>query len=147
ELGDSRALLPIRECLENDSEIQLKYTAIRALGNLSSNDARIVLLDKISDKTFQNKEFNEKKEYFHILSRWKDQEMIDYLIKILKKKTFIPNSKIYEIRACAAHGLGLIGSRDALPFLYKSQRENNKLLNEFSESAIKRIDHESQKSG
>ena len=147
ELGDSRVLAPIIECLEDDSEIQLKFTAIRALGSLSSKDARIVLLDKISAKTFQNKEFNEKKEYFHILSRWKDQEMIDYLIKVLMKKTLFSNSKIYENRACAAYSLGLIGSREALPFLSKCQRDNNRLLNEFSDSAIKRINHESQKSG
>jgi HEAT repeat protein len=145
ELGDPRALPPIIECLEDDSEIQLKFTAIRALGSLSSNEARKVLLDKISEKTFQNKELNEKKEYFHILSRWKDKEMIDCLIKNLMKKTLFSNSKVYETRACAAYSLGLIGSEDALPFLYKCQRDNNKLLKEFSDSAINRIDHESQK--
>ncbi len=145
ELGDSRALSSIIEGLENDSEIQLKFTAIRALGSLSSNEARKVLLGKIFEKTFQNKEFNEKKEYFHILSRWKDKEMIDCLIKILMKKTLFFNSKVYESRACAAYSLGLIASRDALPFLYKCQRNNNRLLKEFSDSAIKRIDHESQK--
>jgi len=147
EFGDSRALSPILEYLEDDSEIQLKYTAIRALGSLSSSDTRQVLLDKISEKTFQNKEFNEKKEYFHVLSRWKDQEMIDCLIKILMKKTLFSNLKVYESRACAAYSLGLIGSEEALPFLYKCQRDSNKLLKEFSDSAIKRIEHESQKRG
>ncbi len=147
ELGDSRGLLPIIECLDDNSDIQLKFTAIRALGRLASNDARKVLLDKIFKKTFLNKEFNEKKEYFHILSRWKDKEMIACLIKILMKKTLFSNSKVYENRACAAYSLGLIGSRDALPFLYKCQKDNNKLIKEFSDSAIKRIDHESQKQG
>lgn len=147
ELGDFRALAPIIKCLEDDSEIKLKFTAIRSLGSLSSKDARKVLLDKIFGKTFQNKEFNEKKEYFHALSRWKDKEMIACLIKILMKKTLFPNSKVYENRACAAYSLGLIASPDALPFLYKCQKDNNKLLKEFSDSAIKRIDHGSQKQG
>jgi hypothetical protein len=147
EVGDSRAISPIIDCLENDSEIQLKYTAIRALGSLESSDARKVLLNIISEKTFQHKEFNEKKEYFHVLSRWKDDVMIECLIKILMKKTLFSNSKVYENRACAAYALGLIGSRDALPFLNKCQKDNNKRLREFSESAIKRIDYESQKQG
>jgi hypothetical protein len=147
ELGDARALAPIIECLENDSEIQLKFTAIRALGSLSTDDARNVLVNKISDKDFLNKEFNEKKEYFQMLSRWKDQETIDIVTGILMKKSFFPGLKIFENRACAAYCLGLIGSRETLPLLYKCQKEKNKLLREFSDSAIKRIDHGSQKLG
>jgi len=145
ELGDGRALSPIVECLEDESEIQLKYTAIRALGSLLSDDARKVLVDKISEKTFLNKEFNEKKEYFQILSRWKDQETIDYVTRVLMKKSLISTSNAIEKRACAAYCLGLIGSRDTLPSLYKCRKEKNKLLREYTDSAIKRIDHDSHK--
>ncbi|MBC2714234.1 MAG: HEAT repeat domain-containing protein [Desulfobacteraceae bacterium] len=147
ELGDPRALPVLIECLSDDSDIQLKFASIRALGSLASEDARIVLLKNISAKTFHNKKFNEKKEYFHVLSRWKDQEMIDFLIRVLAKKTLFSNSKVHEKRACAAYCLGLIGSRDALPFLYKCQGAGHKVLKEFSDSAIKRIEHESQKRG
>jgi HEAT repeat protein len=147
ELGDARALAPIIECLEDDSEIQLKYTAIRALGSLPTDAARDVLINKISDKDFLNKDFNEKKEYFQMLSRWKDQETIDSVTRILMKKSLFSGLKVVENRACAAYCLGLIGSRDTLPLLYKCQKEKNRLLREFSDSAIQRIDHESQKQG
>jgi hypothetical protein len=147
ELGDARALAPIIECLDDESEIQLKFTAIRALGSLSSEEVRKFVVNKMSDKIFLNKEFNEKKEYFQILSLWKDQETIDFVISILMKKSLFSTSKTIENRACAAFCLGIIGSRDALPFLYKCQKEKTKLIREYSDSAIKRIDHESQKQG
>ena len=145
ELGDLRALAPIAQCIEDDCEIQLRYTAIRALGSLALNESRTILLDKIFAKSFDNKEFNEKKEYFQVLSRWKDKEMIDCLIRILMKKTLFVNSKVYEKRACAAYSLGLIASTEALPFLYKCRKSNNKLLQQYCQSSIQRIENEHQK--
>lgn len=147
ELGDERALAPITECLEAGVENQLRFTAIRALGSLLLDDARKILLNKVFDKAFESKDFNEKKEYFQMLSRWKDNEMVDCLIKILTKKTLFANAKVYEKKACAAHSLGLIGDTEALPFLYKTQQSNNKLLQEYSQYAIKRIDNERHRKG
>jgi hypothetical protein len=46
-----------------------------------------------------------------------------------------------ENRACAAYGLGLLGNTDALQILHKMKGESNKLLREFSYTAIKRLEH------
>lgn len=145
ELGDARALAPISECLEGDSEVQLRYAAIRALGSLSLDEGRNTLLDRILAKSFDNKEFNEKKEYFQVLSRWNDREMIAFMVKILMKKKIFANTKVYEKKACAAYCLGLIGNSEVLQYLYKTQKAGNKLLRQYSESAIQRIDNERHK--
>lgn len=146
ELGDARCLPALEACLSDGVENQLRFTAIRAIGTIASEEARRVLAGKIVEKSFDNKAVNEKKEYFQVLSRWKDKKTIALMIGILVKKGYFSSSKIDENRACAAFGLGLIGAEEALPHLYKCQNARNKLLSEFSAAAIKRIENDIQKS-
>ncbi len=99
-------------------------------------------MDKISDKNFKNKNFEEKKEFFEALSWWKDPEVFNYLVKILKTKSFFNRSKIAENKACAAHALGLSGNKDAIPVLEKFKDSGNKLLREFANGALRKLIHE-----
>jgi len=147
EHGDARCLPALSECLADGVENQLRFTAIRALGAVGSEEARAILMGKIAEKPFLNKDFNEKKEYFQVLSRWQDQAMVEAFIGVLMKKGILSSAKIDENRACAAYGLGLMGAREALPYLYKCRNARNKLLSEFSDDAIKRIENEIQKQG
>jgi hypothetical protein len=99
-------------------------------------------MDRIADREFREKDFEEKKEHFEVLSKWKDREVLDFFTETIKKKAFFfGGSKVDENRACAAYGLGLLGNKDALQILHKMKGENNKLLREFSYTAIKRLEH------
>ena len=61
---------------------------------------------------------------------------------MLKRKSFLFSSaKMDEIRACSAYALGLVGNRDALPYLTKTKGDSCKLVREFSFTAIKRLEH------
>ncbi len=141
ELKDARAVAPIAEFLNEDNDAQLRYTAIRALGRLATAEAREILLASVREKAFDSRDFSEKKEYFQILSRWNDKEMREAMTSILMKKTLFLSAKGYEKKACAALGLGLLGSRDALPVLYKNRKSGSKLLQECCQDAIARIDN------
>jgi HEAT repeat protein len=90
---------------------------------------------------FKERDFDEKREFYEVLSRWKDAEVFDFLIRALKKKSFFGRARNYENRACAAFCLGLLGNKDALTLLNKYKSSNNKLLREFSYTAIKRLEH------
>lgn len=140
ELGGSGVLQTLRECLE-DPDSQVRFAALRALGSVGSEAAKRILVNKIVDKNFKDRDFDEKKEYFEVLSRWKDNEIFDFVIVNLKKKTFFGRAKNYENRACAAYSLGLIGRADAIPVLQKFRNDGNKLLREFVHAAIKRLQH------
>jgi HEAT repeat protein len=98
-------------------------------------------MDKIMDKHFRDNVFEEKKEYFEVLSTWKDREVYEFLVKTLKKKAFWKRAKNFEKRACAAYCIGLIGNKDAIPLLNKFKGTSNKLLREFCFTAIKRLEH------
>ncbi len=140
ELGGGGVLVALRDCLV-DPDQQVRSAALRALGNVGSEAAKRVILDKISANEFKDKDFEEKKEYFEVLSRWKDEEVLNYLGKLIKKSAFFGRSKIFENKACAAYCLGLIGNSDALPLLNKHKNSGNKLLREFVSTALKRIEH------
>lgn len=140
ELGGREVIQTLKECLD-DPDVQVRVLSAKALASSGSEAAKKIILEKISDKMFKEKEFEEKREFYEILSKWKDAEVFDFLLRALKKKTFFGRAKNYESRACAAFCLGLLGNKDALPILYKHKKSNNKLLREFSYTAIKRIEY------
>lgn len=140
ELGGAGVLQTLRECLD-DPDNSVRSVALRALGNVHSEAAKRILMNKILDKNFNDRDFEEKKEYFEVLSRWKDDEIYGFLTSALKKKTFFRRAKNYEYRSCAAYCLGLMGNADALPLLQKFRNDGNKMLKEFVYTAIKRIEY------
>jgi HEAT repeat protein len=140
ELGGGGVLQALRECLD-DPEIQVRVASLKAFGTMGSEAAKRIIMNKVSEKNFKDKEFEEKREFFEVLARWKDREIFGFLSGILKSKTFFGKTKNYENRACAAYGLGLIGNPEALSLLNKCKNDSNKLLREITHAAIKRIEN------
>jgi len=141
ELGGPGVIVALRDSLD-DPEVQVRIAALKALGNIGSEAAKRIILDRINDKKFKDKEFDEKKDYFEIISKWKDKEVFDFLVQILKQKTFFGSTKNDENRACAAYSLGLLGNKDALNILNKYKNDGSKLIKEFAFTAIRKLEHE-----
>jgi HEAT repeat protein len=140
ELGGKDVIQTLRECLD-DPDMQVRVSAAKAFSTLGSEASKRIMMDKISEKIFKEKDFEEKKEFFEALAKWKDAEMSEFLMKILRTKSFFGRAKLLENKACAAFTLGLIGNKEALPMLYKFRDSGHKLLREFSSAAVKRIEH------
>lgn len=141
ELGGGSVLQALRDCLE-DADAQVRSAALKALCNLGSEASKRIILNKVNDKLFKDMEFEEKKEFIEALSRWKDDEIYNFLAATVRQNVFFGRSKNYENRACAASALGLLGRKDALPMLQKMRNDSNKLLREAVLLAIKRIMHD-----
>ncbi len=140
ELGGREVVQTLKEYL-NDPDMQVRIASAKAFAAIGSEAAKKILFDYISDKTFKEKDFEEKKEIFEVLSRWKDDDVFEFLIKILKTKSFFSRAKITENKACSALCLGLLGNKDALPMLHKLADSNNNLLREFAYTAVKRLEY------
>lgn len=141
ELGGPGVIVALRDSLD-DPEVQVRIAALKALGNIGSEAPKRIILDRIIDKKFKDKEFDEKKDYFEIISKWKDQEVFDFLVHMLKQKTFFGSTKNDENRACAAYSLGLLGNKDALNILNKYKNDGSKLIKEFTFTSIRKLEHE-----
>jgi len=140
ELGGANVVVALRDCLD-DEDIQVRSSALKALGNIGSEASKRIIMDRIGDKRFRDRDFDEKKEYFEVLSRWKDSEVFSFLVKRIRNKSFFLTAKDYEEKSCVAYCFGLIGNRDALPVLNKFRGSGNKLLREMTTGAIKRLEH------
>jgi HEAT repeat protein len=141
ELGGPGVIVALRDSLD-DPEVQVRIAVLKALGNIGSEAAKRIILDRIIDKKFKDKEFDEKKDYFEIISKWKDKEIFDFLVQTLKRKTFFGSTKNDENRACAAYSLGLLGNKDALNILNKYKNDGSKLIKEFTFTSIRKLEHE-----
>jgi len=141
ELGGHDVIQTLRECLD-DADAEVRVTAARAFGTIGSEVAKKIILDKISHKMFKEKAFDEKKEFYEVLLRWKDQAVFDFLTTAVRKKTLFGRAKNDENRACAAFCLGLLGRKEALPDLQSLRESGNKLLQDFVHAAIRKLEHD-----
>ena len=141
ELGGRDVIQTLRECLD-DPDAEVRLTAAKAFGTIGSEVAKKIIFDKISNKMFKDKDFDEKKEVYEVLLRWKDQSVFDFLMTTLRKKTLFGRAKNDENRACAAFCLGLLGKKDAFPDLRSLTESNNKLLKDFAHAAIRKLEHD-----
>lgn len=140
DLGGQEIIKPLKDHL-NAPDAGVRIESARALGIIGSIAAKRILLERISDKMFKEKDIEEKKLFYEILSKWKDEEVFDFLIGILKKGSFLWWDKNYDEKACAAFCLGLVGNRDALPYLRKYNDSKHQLLKEFTQSAIRKLEY------
>ena len=140
ELGGREVVQTLRECLD-DADVQVRTAAAKAFASIGSEASKKIILDKIAGKEFREKDFEEKREFFEVLSHWKDTDVYDFLVKMLKTRSFFNRTKLLESKAAAAFCLGLIGNKDALPLLHKMKDSSNKLLRDFSYTAIKKLEY------
>ena len=140
ELKSPLALHPLKELLD-DPDHSLRKASADALGRIGSEAAKRMLLEKISEKRFAKKDFEEKREFYEVLSRWNDREVAELMLRQIGKRSFFRRSRNDENRACAAYSLGLMGIQDALPLLHRMKESKNKLLREYVNAAIMRINH------
>jgi len=140
ELGGDKSETVLKKCLQ-DHDVNIRRIALSSLGCMGSDASKQIIMEQIVDKQFNEKSFYEKKAYFEALAYWKGRDVYEFLIKILEKRSFFFSSKDYDKKACAVYCLGLLGSKDAVPLLSRYRKASNKLLREFSFSAIQRIEN------
>jgi len=133
-------LQTLRDCLD-DAEPSIRKIAVKALGSIGSETAKRIILERLSEKEFRGKDFDEKRDFYEILARWNHADVVDFLIGTLKKRALFGKAKVDENRACAAYCLGLMGNKDSLPVLSRLRESKNKLLRESVNTAIRKIEH------
>lgn len=141
ELGGRDVIQTLRECLD-DADAEVRMAAAKAFGTIGTEVAKKIILEKISNKIFKDKDFDEKKAFYEVLSRWKDQTVFDFLMTALRKKTLFGRAKNDENRACAAFCLGFLGRKDALPELQSLRESSSNLLKDFVHTAIRKLEHD-----
>jgi hypothetical protein len=139
EFGDDSIIDTLEDRLQDD-DINIRNASLHALGHVASPAAKKIVMEQISHPSFNDKTIEEKKEHFKTLSRWNEKDVYEFCIQLITKKSLWKRSQQYETKACAAEILGILGSRDALPVLRKCKTSRNRLLQESSDTAMRRIE-------
>jgi len=140
-MGTGDVLQVLKDCLHDTDEL-VRLAAVRAVGLIGTPVSKKILIDRITDKGFRDKSYNEKREFYEVLAKWRDNDVVGLLIKALKRKTLFKRARNTETRAAAAHGLGITGAQEALDHLVRLRNVKNRLLRENVQAAIKRITDE-----
>ena len=118
----------------------MRISAVRALGHIRADNAKRIIIEHIKEnRVFVNKDYEEKRCFFEVLSLWKENDVADFIAGFLKKRPHFNRKKHYENMACAAYALGRIGKREFLPLLKKYERSSDALLREHIKNAMRSI--------
>jgi HEAT repeat protein len=148
-LGDFKdsGSLPVLQAGFDDGDSLVRLTAVSVLGSLAADVpqfagfVRDAIVEKISGKSFEDREFREKKSFYEALAVVRDRGVEESMLDIIKKKVFFGTKKQAETKACAAHYLGLAECREALPILEKLAGSSDPLIAEYAAAAGQRISH------
>ncbi len=139
EHGGDNVIPVLINCLKDDDS-GIRTETLRAIKSIGSCKAKKTLMEQITDKHFAEKEFSEKKIYLEALAGWDDDDVQEFLVNLMNKKALWKGIKYYELKACVAYCMGLLGKRTALPLLDQFRTDENVILREHACGAIKRIE-------
>lgn len=122
-----------------DNDTTVRISSARALSVMKDPSAIEALLTEITTKDFLQRSSIEKKEFFHILGEAGGKQVEEILIKILRKKSLFKRSRNDEMRALAAMALGIMKSREALPYLEKGSNSKHRGLKDACLEAVRMI--------
>lgn len=143
ELGGQKAVETVHGFIF-DPDPSIRSIAIRALGASGADYGKWAVIERLSDRRIETVPFNEVKEAFEVLSRWKDKDVKEFLTGIIKKNPFFGRAKYSEYKACAVYCMGLVGSQSDIKLLEGLLSSKEKMLVEYSTWAIKRIRYAKQ---
>ncbi len=142
-----RALKPIHSpasrdmlmtCLE-DSDSAVRIDALAALKRYSGRDLFLLLKKLMEREDFKEKSFAEKRELLEVFGRVGKEEAFPVLSGFFGKKGLFEREDAVELRACAAYGLGHVGTAEAVSLLEKEASSKKSILREACKDALKRI--------
>jgi hypothetical protein len=141
-LGEFRTvngLAALRESL-NDGDSLVRRLVARALADIGSDSAKKYLLEHLQGKEFPERDFEERKEFYGALARWRDNDVVGYLSKVVTKRSLFKKTREDEDKACAAYCLGLMGSPEAKELLAALQDTKSPVVREHVHEALRALE-------
>ncbi|MHC4471241.1 MAG: HEAT repeat domain-containing protein [Planctomycetota bacterium] len=112
-IGTATALPLIGKVLD-DPQQDIRIVAVRCIASLPPSQSREPLLAIARGKEFAKRSYFEKKEILLALGKVEDQEVEEYLLKILRKRPLFRRGEVDDLRACAVRALALRGTTRAM---------------------------------
>ncbi len=141
QLGGNEAFDLIRNALD-DPDISVRQFALGSLSRLEAVLAKRLLLEKVTDRAFRDRDYAEKREFYCALLSYEDADVVRLLGNMLLKETFFKRAANEESRAAIAHCAGMHKNSAFLPFLRMIEYRGSEFLQHSVSEAIRKIEHE-----
>jgi hypothetical protein len=126
-----------------DEDLTIRIRALKALRRFKDPALFKMLKGNVSVEELKKKPFEEKREILEAIAVLGGEGAFPLLADLFKKRGLLEKEEITEIRACAAYGLGLINTPEAVLLIEKEKGSRKDILREACLKALK----ESQASG
>ena len=123
-----------------DTDMSVRTAAVHAISRIPSLPSKEVIFGEIKKTSFSEKSFEEKKVFFEALSKWHDEDVVEFLLKRLKERSLF-KSNIPENILLSVYSLGLMREKKAIRDIEKIKNTKDSALKEYAEVSIKRIIH------
>jgi HEAT repeat protein len=124
QIGSPGALQGLERAIE-DSDRDVRISAVRALGAAVYRPALPRLESVVKGKAIREADLTEKMAFFEGYGALSGEAGIPLLDALLNGKGFLTRREDPEIRACAAMALGRVGTARALEVLRKASTEKD----------------------
>jgi HEAT repeat protein len=136
EIGSPGALRLLEKAVDDD-ERDVRVVAVRALGARGHRAALPRVEAWVKGKGVRQADLTEKMAYFEAYSLLAGQLGIQHLDRLLNSRGFFVRKADPETRACAAMGLGRIGSSDATDALRRASKEKDIMVRSAINKALR----------
>ena len=123
----------------SDPDRNNRSVAARLLSDRSPAKAFDRLLSVVSEKRFDDREFEEKRELLEFLGRTGKERAVPFLAGKFRKKGFLGGKESERNRACAAYGLAAVGGEEAAALLKDGSNSKSGALQSACADALKRM--------
>ena len=124
EIASPGAMRLLEQAL-GDNDRDVRVSAVRCFAAKGHRAVLPKLEAVVSGKSLKDADLTEKKEYFEAYGVLAGAAGVPPLDTLLNKKSFFRRRPNPEIRACAAHALGRIGTEDALVALRRAEKDTD----------------------
>jgi HEAT repeat protein len=116
------------EALLDDPDREVRIAAVRALGLLRYRPATRSVAEALTSRELKNADLTEKIAFFESYGLLGGEEAVDLLDRYLNGRGFLGRRETPEMRACAALGLGKVGTPEAEAALKTALKEEDPVV-------------------
>lgn len=119
-----------------DSDAGIRISALKALRRFGDKKLFDIVKERILTGDLKEMPFTEKRELFEVLAETGRDMAFPILSEFFRRKGFFRKTETEELRACAAYGLGILGTRESLMLLEKGMQEKEGLLSDACKKSL-----------
>jgi len=116
------------EALLDDPDREVRIAAVRALGQLRYRPAVRSVAESLASRELKNADLTEKIAFFESFGLVGGDEAVELLDQFLNGRGFLGRRESPEVRACAALGLGKVGTPQADAVLKAALKEEDPVV-------------------